>query len=313
MDSLIIGVVLVIIAWRAFYLAKIHREENKRQHEVTQQGLIIDRITKATGALDKNDNDGNPLIAKRIVGIYALERIALKRITQDSISDHVKIMKILCFYVRHNCPLKDKKTKAVKMDEIKPREDIQEALKIVTRQWSKGDEHLAEEYRQGYTIDLHDSDLQGADLRVADLSEASLCGANLSGAELYDGNLSGARMEDTNLSGASLMRSNLSNAWLSRANLNGAYLGMANLNGVFLDVDIKYAHTSGAFAFKGDFTRCKNLTQEQIDWMFCGIGVKIPNDFTRPDHWPTDDIDEGEFENAYKEWCDKKRESRKSK
>ncbi len=305
MDGIIIGVILIVIAWRAFAMARAYVEENKRQNESAQQNLIIARLTKETDSLGKG---GEALVATRLGALYALEKIA-----QDNVCHHVKIMEIICAYIRNNSPLTDKEGETDEENEIKPREDIQEALKIITQKWSKGDEHLEEEYRHRYTIDLHDSDLQGADLSGADLSKASLYEANLSGAELYDANLSGAQMEDVNLSGAKLMKANLSNVWLSRANLNDAYLGMANLNGVFFDVDIRDAQTAGAFAFKGDFSRCKNLTQEQIDWMFCGIGVKIPNNFIRPDHWLTDDIDEGEFENAYKEWCNKKRESRKSK
>ncbi len=109
MDGLIIGVILIVIAWRAFAMARVYVEENKppnnppeqspdtipEQADASQQIDII----KATDSLSKTDKDGNPLIASRLSGIYALERIA-----KDNITHHVEIMQIICAYIRHNSP-----------------------------------------------------------------------------------------------------------------------------------------------------------------------------------------------------------------
>ena len=86
-------------------------------------------------------------------------------------------------------------------------------------------------------------------------------------------------------------------------NMTGARLNEANMNRAFLmNTDMKDALTSRTFAHTSDFSDCKNLTQKQLDVMFCGKNVAIPNDLTRPEHWPTDDLLYDRFTNARMEW-----------
>ncbi len=145
------------------------------------------------------------------------------------------------------------------------REDLQTAITIIGRRdrWQDGKKHLEKEIKQKYKIDLCKCNLRRADFADANLSNASLIGANLRG--------------------ASFISAELSYAWLDSANFKGAELHKA------------YAHET-------DFSECENLTQEQVNQMFCGIGVIIPESLTRPEHWPTDKMSWDKFYSLYKEW-----------
>jgi len=94
---------------------------NERTASTAEQGMITDRINKAVlglgeekvikvEALDDDGKqrlkkDGTPIMIERTVpntevrigALYALERIA-----QDSLRDHIQIMKIICAYIRNN-------------------------------------------------------------------------------------------------------------------------------------------------------------------------------------------------------------------
>ncbi len=333
MDGIIIGVILIVIAWRAFAMARVYLEENKppnnppeqspdtipEQADASQQIDII----KATDSLSKTDKDGNPLIASRLSGIYALERIA-----KDNITHHVEIMRIICAYIRHNSP------NQYKLDFIDSgrflREDIKAAIRIIAERgkWSDGEERLQQEREQKYYIDLNGSYLLGADL----------CGANISGANFNRTNLRAAHFVDADLSDAALMDADMSHAIFSKTNIRGAHFASANLSRASLheadfsnvkdlwevnltdawlkkanlsfdpfcfsdDMNMSNTETEGAYAYYGDFSSYKNLTQDQLDKMFCD--VSIPDNLKRPKHWPTEWLDPSEFDKAYKEWLEK--------
>jgi uncharacterized protein YjbI with pentapeptide repeats len=85
-----------------------------------KEGHITDRISKAVEQLgaektikvrgkDANDNDitieeSKPNIEVRIGGLFSLERIAQDSTRYDRGRDHVRVMEILCAYVRENAP-----------------------------------------------------------------------------------------------------------------------------------------------------------------------------------------------------------------
>lgn len=145
----------------------------QRQVNVSEQGLITDRINKAVDGLgtektvsyERVDAEGRPYqvnqskpnIDVRIGAIYALERIA-----KENLDFHVQIMEILCAYIRENAPaseaepwpeiemyedetdgpLRDDweervdtflKKHATALQRVKLREDIKIALQIISR------------------------------------------------------------------------------------------------------------------------------------------------------------------------------------
>ena len=261
--------------------------------ETTEQGHITDRINKAIENLGKNDDGGYPVIEVRIGALYALERIA-----QDSIRDYIQILEILCAYIRHNSPspykadtkpsvpdnvaIKPtrKKNKGEKIDE-----DIQAALTIIGRRhnWSERVKRLKKERRARYRVDLNGCNLHGADLLKANLTNAGLIAANLS----Y------ARLNDANLNGASLGLAILVGTWFERATLK--------------KTRFRGAKTNLARANKCDFSNSRELTQKQLDVMYCGKDTEIPKmdgkkKLTRPKHWPKDKLADDKFIKMYYKW-----------
>ncbi len=280
-----LGTVTGGVALFSGFLAILRSEEDKSQNKIAEkqskiadkqaitaeQGLITDRINKATEGLGKINQNGEPLVEGRIGALYALERIA-----QDSIRDHIQIMEILCAYIRH-ASLKNKADKTEK-----PTEDIQAALTIIGRRdkWPEGEKRIKKEQKEGYRINLTDCYLYGARLSRGNLIHATLVVTNLTD----------AWFNSADLSDASLGSAILKNAWFQNMTMN---------NTVFSN-----AITDGVFASEGDFSGCTDFTPEQLNAMFFGIDVKISNNFTRPEHWPTEKLSYSDFKTAYHKWQD---------
>ena len=275
------GTISGIGALFGVYLAILRSEENTRQNiianeqsqaahrqaKTAEEGLITDRINKATEGLGKSDKDGDPIVELRLGALYALERIA-----QDSIRDHIQIMEILCAYIRHN----SLKNKADKTKE--PTEDIQTALTIIGRRdtWPEGKKYLKKEEDEGYYLELGDCYLYGADF--------------------YRANLRDAWFYEADLRNVNFIHTNLIGAWLNGANMSYAITDKAEMNGTNL---------MNVYAYTGDFSNCPGLTKEQIKEMFLGIHVAIPEGWQHPqegtDYYKDYDTFE-DFFTAYKEW-----------
>jgi uncharacterized protein YjbI with pentapeptide repeats len=85
-----------------------------KTNRLEQEGHMTDRITKAVeqlGAEKLVKRDGKeesfPNIEVRIGAILSLERIAQDSTMLDRGRDHVRVMEILCAYIRHNAPATD--------------------------------------------------------------------------------------------------------------------------------------------------------------------------------------------------------------
>jgi len=169
---------------------------SRRTFELTEQGQVTDRYTKAIEQL------GSDKLDVRIGGVYALERVA-----RDSARDHPTVMEVLTAFIRehsHEQWLSSDDPASRRQDRwIRP--DVQAALTVVGRR----DSHC----------DIRSIDLSGANLFAADLAGADLAGANLRQANLIEANL-----RDANLAGAILFGANLDSAKLIGADLAGADL-----------------------------------------------------------------------------------------
>lgn len=165
---------------------------SRRTFELTEQGQVTDRYTKAIEQL------GSDKIDVRIGGIYALERVA-----RDSARDHPTIMEVLAAFIReHSREPWPVPNSEAEVTQHSTRPDVQAAVAVVGRRAT------------------------GRDSRPVDLK-----GANLTGADLTDANLTKARLSGVDLTGANLARANLSRADLTGANLSGASLTFADLFG----------------------------------------------------------------------------------
>ena len=326
------------------YLAIQRTDESKRQSKTAEreattaeQGLITDRLNKATKNLGTKDGV-EPVLEIRLGALQELERVA-----QDSIRHHISVMEILCAYIRINSKLDNSIDAKESL-----RADIGVAINIIARRdkWLDGKKRIEMEQSQKYRLDLRNCDLHGIILENANLSYANFSRTNLSNATFFNSNLNYANLNESNMENLSFMAVKLNNANLKDSRLMGADLFGVELNNAnirnanmtyistngakFNDADLYNASLNEAYIlyseFKGadfgeveteeiyingcDLSDCKGLTQEQLDAIFCGYEVEIPSGLEQPEHWPTD---EASFADSNYTYHEEKRESRKSK
>ena len=236
----------------------------RRTHELTEQGQVTDRYTKAIEQL------GSDKLDVRIGGIYALERIA-----RDSARDHPTVMEVLTAFIREHSheqwPPSDQP--AGRGEELSTRPDVQAALTVVGRR---------DPQRDVRPIDLTDAVLTGAHLIGADLTDALLPGADLTGAHLAGAHLTRAFLIDAHLAGADLPRADLTRAFLiwadlTGANLVGAIFTCASLAGA----DLIGADVAGADLTRAIFTRAGFTDADLTD-------ATWPEDTPVPGGWELD-------------------------
>lgn len=261
---------------------------SRRTFELTEQGQVTDRYTKAVEQL------GSDKLAVRIGGIYALERVA-----RDSVRDHPTVMEVLTAFIREHSrePWPPPPDSGRPEQERSTRPDVQAAVTAVGRRETK---------REIGPIDLTRANLNGANLNGANLSDAILIGANLEGADLDSADLTGAALTEADLTGAhfrdatltganlagaylihaDLIGANLTGAYLSEATLADTYFTRANLTRAFLgDANLAGANLAGAnlagATLTGTYLNSATLTAATL----------TRADFTRADllgiRWPT--------------------------
>ena len=169
-------------------------EAERRTLELTEQGQVTDRYTKAIEQL------GSDKLDVRIGGIYALQRIA-----NDSAQDHPTVMEVLAAFVRDHSRKQPSSDDAHSNDEEASfREfpaDLQAALEVIGRRDASRDT------RQ---IRLWGVRCAGAYLRDLNFSAASFFEADLTRATLVQGRLERVVFSSANLSGARLIHADLS-------------------------------------------------------------------------------------------------------
>ncbi len=304
-----LGTITGLVALFGGIIAILRSETNEREATTAEQGLITDRINKATEGLGKKDGK-DPVIEVRLGALYALERIS-----QDSLRDHVQIMEILCAYIRYNSPLPDKKIEIDKLSKQKPpREDIQAALNIIGRRdrGINGKNRIKKEAAEGYRINLsecnlfsvqlNNANLNGAIFHDARLDRVKIKNTKLIGSEFIDVSMRWINIKDTDLSDTYIYTQDMCNAFIHDSIFIRAHLNIFNLENTFI-TNTKIIAVQSDFS---DFSTSTNITQVQLDEMFCGMHVKIPDKLIRPMHWPDDYLDHIQFKKEYKKWCKKR-------
>ncbi|MDD7970560.1 pentapeptide repeat-containing protein [Roseinatronobacter alkalisoli] len=226
-----------------------------------KEGHMTDRINKAVEQLGaekvvKKIIDGEtqetsePNIEVRIGAILSLERIAQDSTRHDKGRDHVRVMEILCAYIKENAPIKDKDeekrsslTKAFAENSAKadyagpdfydfalhwagnspkPRADIELALRVIGRrtgsQIAIEENHPAPDGR--YKLDLSDADLRRVDLTGLDFSDA-----NMRGSWLDSALLNGVKFDRANLLYTYFYCASAAETSFVRANLGADFTG----------------------------------------------------------------------------------------
>jgi hypothetical protein len=204
-----VGLTGLFFTWRNTRLA---RESTQETLDLTRRGQITERFTQAINQLGATER-GEKNLEVRLGGIYSLERTA-----HDDRDYHWPIMEVLATYVRRHAARKpDKESRE---NATTPALDIQAILDVIGR---RSEYHRIDKEVEYGTIELNNTDLQGANLQGAYLQGATLFSANLQEANLLGANLQEANLFDANLQGANLIDANLQGANLQRANLQEAY------------------------------------------------------------------------------------------
>lgn len=210
-----------IAVWRAWC--------QDRQTKVEEQGLITERIIKATEQL------GSPEMAVRIGGIYSLWRTAMDSPLE---SDKRNILDILCAFIRmekNNNPIT---------------EDIQTAFNLIGNRNTHL--NLKEKYSPNFN-GAHLCKINGSNL---DLSNTTFCEANLHNAVFRLANLENTIFNKANLEGSTFRDANLTKAQFKKANLVKSHLRDTTLtNANFSGANIQYAYLRGA---KMNYSNLKN-------------------------------------------------------
>ena len=247
--------------------AQRQAEAAQRQAETAQADLRNKRYQESAGML------GSGVLAVRLAGIYALQRLAEDHPKQY----HVPIMKSLCAFVRH--PIKDedprgvleaKERAAATPTGVGPRHelrgDVQAAMQAICACHAQ---QLRLEQEAEFSLELDHVDLKGAWLHSANLSDAELTVADLTGATLNNVDLTGARLVLATLISADLSGADMTHAFLIKANLTdaklfAAKLGSAKLIGANL-TGTRFTRSPHPIFGEPDPMEAIGLTQEQLD------------------------------------------------
>jgi hypothetical protein len=229
-----------------------------------KEGHITERISKAVEQLGEEKTvkrDGGevtvPNIEVRIGGLLSLERIAQDSTQNDKGRDHVRVMEILCAYVRENAPASEASTGPFStendVDTIEakrkssphswiyaqepPRSDIQIALLIIGRR-SKQQRDIEAQYSspngKPYQIDLRETNLRLANLEGLNFAHAIFFKSKLEGAFCNDSDFTGANLTYAQLTGVKGRNLSLKNARIEVADFSHALLNNAKISGCLL-------------------------------------------------------------------------------
>jgi len=238
---------------------------SRRTFELTEQGQVTDRYTKAIEQL------GSDKLDVRIGGVYALERIA-----RDSARDHPTVMEVLTAFIpEHSKEYWPPTEPGGQVQERLTRPDVETALTVVGRR---------DQARDIQPIDLTSANLTSANLAGAHLDGALLNGAFLTRADVHEAFLSGAFLSGADLTDALLDRAHLDGADFTGSFLDGAFLSGADLTGAdFTGADLLRAHLDGADLRRADF-RGANLAEADFHDAVL-TGARWPEDALVPEGW----------------------------
>jgi hypothetical protein len=289
-----VGLIGLFFTWQNTNQA---RKSTQRTLQLTEQGQITERFTRAIDQLGKTEN-GKKVLEVRLGAIYALERIA-----KESKEDYGRVMEVLTAYVRENAKCLPNESssanEAPQWNEWRPpgssisleygaHADTQAVLDVLGR---RDEARIPEAYR--VTFNLNKTDLRGA----------NLIGVNLAGVTLHNANLAGAWLAKTNLAEATLIGANLQGAILSGASLKGANLTGARLQGAYLaggyfsGFSFQAARVLGSpgggaefqtFLKGADLADAEGLVTEQIKWAIGDSTTNLPSYLEPPEDWSKD-------------------------
>jgi hypothetical protein len=250
-----VGLVGLFFTWRSL---KQTQESTRETLELTEQGQITERFTRAIELLGASA-DGGEVIEARVGAVYALQEIA-----RESDEYYLPSMEILAPYVRKNAVRKP--GKAEEKHDLREfwagheRADIQAIISVLGKRVGRyGEEEDDRILRHGTDLrnaTFHDGNFTGLWLLHADLREASFAGSDFREAYFGYSDLRGAFFD------------NVEN--LTKASFIGANLKETRFHGV-------------------DLTKVEDLTPDQIKQAVGNEHTLLPNGLTKPKHWTAND------------------------
>ncbi len=234
-----------------------------RQAKTAQEDVLEQRYQKGIEEL------GSATLAKRLGGIYELQRLADEYPQQY----HVPVMRQFCAALRNPIgDASDKNGPALDGDppHIAPpaREDNQALINAIG---SRGKVQIDLEGAANFQLDLRQSDLRNINLSGANLTSASWSlwkrfstmellklgrGGNFTEVKLCSAKLDLANLSDTDLEGACLCK-----AWLGRTDLSRANLAGTKFHGA-----IPSPIVSGAKLSRNGQNPAKGIRQSDLDF-----------------------------------------------
>lgn len=242
-----------------------------------------------------------PNIEVRIGAILSLERIAQDSTRYDNGRDHVRVMEILCAYVRGNAPVNSKKPEEHKTEESTPRIDIQTLFDVLKR---RSGEQIAIEARQKYRLNFEGSDLRGVNFTNGKFAGAIFYSCNLQYAVLRNADFSGARLQGCSLNYVDFWDADLTGAILDyclldqpepQAGSRNTTLGFArSTRGVSFAaakipaLDSLMENKGRTFGTRdtvlnGDYDDDRNAAKQKDE--FAERGLEHPNVYDESDSW----------------------------
>ena len=231
---------LLIAAVVAFPLAFWRSRVAERQSGTAQQSLLNERYQQSAAML------GSDVLAVRLAGIYALQRLAEAHPQQY----HIQIIQVFCAFARDPTSDKSEAAERAMADAgTELRQDVQAVITAISTCHAR---QLELEKDEEFRLDLRKAQLIRAHLVDANLSGADLSGANLLGSTLSIADLSKTIFSDAQLAGAFLWHASTSGARFWGAELPNAHLDDANLSGA-------------QFSMSDGVSPARGLTQSQLD------------------------------------------------
>lgn len=293
-----------------------------------KEGHMTDRISKAVEQLGaektvkSQDAEGKtvertvPNLEVRIGAILSLERIAQDSTTHDKGRDHVRVMEILCAYVRNNAPASDAASSLRQEHErvtvgtgpndppltaeqfmekhnIPLSEDIDDYISVgASKHWASKLKPPREDIALALRVIGRRSIEQIEYERTAkftdgcyclDLAGSNLQGADLSGLNFANANfrgafLDGARLNKIDLNGANLLETSAVGVGAKAANFEHANLGI-DLTGSILD-EARFLFTEDdrpLSSFNGRHAKFTSAQLIDAQFKFRGSPQKIRN------------------------------------
>lgn len=240
------------------FLAWQRTQAATKQADISQESHYTELFTKAIEQL------GNKDLSIRLGGIYALERIA-----KESKKDHWPIMEVLTAFIRTNAKkVEDPENEAILDENVKPAEDIQAILTVLSRR------NVDHETKDNH-LDLQDVNISGARMEYSIFRYANFSGSKLDLVVMVGSNLKSAIFSEAKLRRANFFEANLRYAFFTNADLRLSSLIGANL---------EHTKLVNALLFGANLSHVKNFTKKQKG------ELDFDNYTTFPDHIAEDDF-----------------------